>query len=70
MVNNNLMTDIQLMSYCQTANASTPANAQSAESLGYLLDEQGRELPITEAMIQQACREIEAQHLDIAQLRQ
>ena len=70
MANNNLMTDIQLMSYCQTANTNTAANAQCAESLGYLLDEQGRELPITEAMIQQACREIEAQHLDIAQLRQ
>ncbi|WXL27473.1 PA1571 family protein [Ectopseudomonas mendocina] len=35
--------------------ASTPAPPQ----VGYVIDAQGREIPITEDMIQKACRELD-----------
>ncbi|WP_162838888.1 PA1571 family protein [Pseudomonas sp. TTU2014-080ASC] len=37
--------------------ASTPAPSQ----VGYVIDAQGREIPITEDMIQKACRELDQQ---------
>ena len=40
------------------ATSAKPA-ASEQPSQGYVLDEQGQEHPITEAMIQQACRELE-----------
>jgi len=41
---------------------NTPNTPQSHEQLhacGSIIDQQGREVPITESMIQQACKELE-----------
>jgi len=40
---------------------STPQQrpAQPVPAIGSIIDAQGREIPITEQMIQQACRELE-----------
>lgn len=40
-------------------NASPDKNAMSTEPAGYIIDEQGREIAITEQMIQRACTELE-----------
>ena len=34
---------------------------------GAIIDEQGREIPITEQMIQRACRELENSRISLAQ---
>lgn len=41
--------------------SSTPQQrpAQPVPAIGSIIDAQGREIPITEQMIQQACRELE-----------
>jgi len=41
--------------------SSTPQQhpVQPAPAFGSIIDAQGREIPITEQMIQQACRELE-----------
>ena len=40
-------------------NAQHPAPQQSHAPVGFIIDGQGREVPITEAMIQQACQLLE-----------
>lgn len=40
-------------------NVNLDENAMSNEPAGYIIDEQGREIAITEQMIQQACAELE-----------
>lgn len=42
-----------------TRNASPDENDMSTEPAGYIIDEQGREIAITEQMIQRACTELE-----------
>jgi hypothetical protein len=39
--------------------SNSPKQAQKMPLGGFLIDAQGREIPITEAMIQQACSELE-----------
>jgi hypothetical protein len=40
-------------------NAQHPAPQQSHAPVGFIIDGQGREVPITEDMIQQACNALE-----------
>lgn len=40
-------------------NAQHPAAQQSQVPVGFIIDGQGREVPITEDMIQQACSALE-----------
>lgn len=39
--------------------SNSPKQPQQMPLGGFLIDAQGREIPITEAMIQQACSELE-----------
>ncbi|MEK1906402.1 MAG: PA1571 family protein [Pseudomonas sp.] len=51
-------------------NRSTPRPARQAQQQtvgGAIIDAQGREVPITELMIQQACRELEKNYPQTAQ---
>ena len=41
-----------------SSNANTPHYAQH-QACGSIIDAQGREIPITEQMIQKACKELE-----------
>lgn len=40
-------------------NASPDKNDMSSEPAGYIIDEKGREIAITEQMIQRACTELD-----------
>ena len=40
-------------------NANPSADDKSTEPAGYIIDEQGREIAITEQMIQRACTELD-----------
>lgn len=42
-----------------TRNACPDARNMTTEPAGYMIDEQGREVAITEQMIQQACAELD-----------
>ncbi|MEH6388992.1 MULTISPECIES: PA1571 family protein [Pseudomonas] len=42
-----------------TRNACPDENNLNTEPAGYVIDEQGREIAITEQMIQQACAELD-----------
>ncbi|MCJ8169165.1 PA1571 family protein [Atopomonas sediminilitoris] len=53
------------MSSSRQSSQNNAKTTQAPAALGFLVDEQGREKPITEAMIQQACRELAAQNADL-----
>lgn len=44
----------------KTSSQSRPDREHEADFHGAVIDEQGREIPITEAMIQRACEVLEA----------
>ncbi|AQW68007.1 UNVERIFIED_ORG: hypothetical protein J2W65_002723 [Pseudomonas parafulva] len=45
----------------------TPRHAPSPQASGALIDAQGREVPITEQMIQQACKALEESRVERSQ---
>lgn len=47
------------MSLQHSSGTTQQRSAQPVPACGSIIDAQGREIPITEQMIQQACRELE-----------
>nr|WP_314482979.1 PA1571 family protein [uncultured Pseudomonas sp.] len=52
------------MSLHQDREHQTPRHAPSPQAGGALIDAQGREVPITEQMIQQACEALEQSRVE------
>ncbi|MBF8781170.1 PA1571 family protein [Pseudomonas fulva] len=54
------------MSLQHSSETQTTQHHQQPQACGSIIDHQGREVPITEQMIQQACQDLEKSRIDLS----